>query len=259
MGEEAEVGRLASVAGRERQRLTAAAGGHLRVRAEHRSPAATRGRRGGGRASRPASAPRPPRSSLRSGSRPGPPRRCTGWSAKGASRGWSGPASRSTTFGVPRSLDFRLTCELVSWTALVMVPATTDRSSGSSSKTGMSVGAQLVVVLREDAQVPPRLTGVQREVDDRAQDRVERNHLEAERRQVVGHLGHRLLRPRGHEGQPSAGNGDLVGHDADRLEHRLLARDVLGIELHGRRPARCRRRAGRCAPSRRCSACPGRK
>ena len=45
-------------------------------------------------------------------------------------------------FGVPRSLDFRLTCELLSCTALVITPATTERSSGSSSNTGMSVGRE---------------------------------------------------------------------------------------------------------------------
>ena len=66
--------------------------------------------------------------------------RCTGWSANGASRGLSGPALRSTALGVLRSLDFRLTWELVSCTALVNTPATTDRSRGNSSKTGMSVG-----------------------------------------------------------------------------------------------------------------------
>ncbi len=67
----------------------------------------------------------------------------TGWSANGARRGWSGAASRSTALGVSRSLDFRFTCELVSWTARVSTPATTERSSGSSSKTGMSVGRRL--------------------------------------------------------------------------------------------------------------------
>ena len=51
-----------------------------------------------------------------------------------------GAASRSTMFGVLRSFALRFTCELTSWYAFVIVPATTERSSGSSSKTGMSVG-----------------------------------------------------------------------------------------------------------------------
>ena len=88
--------------------------------------------------------------------------KCTGWSRHGCSRGWSGPASRSTMFGVPRSFDFRLTCELLSWTALVMTPATTERSRGSSSNTGMSVGARRwpgVGKMRRWPHASPALSG----------------------------------------------------------------------------------------------------
>ena len=64
-------------------------------------------------------------------------------------------------FGVPRSLDLRLTWELLSCTALVITPATTDRSSGSSSNTGMSAGVSESPAgkIRRKPQASPAFSG----------------------------------------------------------------------------------------------------
>ena len=209
VGQEADVGRLGAVAGGE---ATGPAGSYRRQsrrRSAARSRAPTRSSTSG-RSIRSASLAAMISSvvgSIRKSSLA--TTRCTGWSANGASRGWSGPASRSTAFGVLRSFDFRFTWEFVSCTARVSTPATTDRSSGSSSKTGMSVAREVVVVRREDPQVPPRLADVERQVLDRAEDLVERQHLDVECGQLVGHGRRGLLGPGGHEGEPGVRDGDL--------------------------------------------------
>ena len=92
--------------------------------------------------------------------------------------------------------------------------------------------ANVALVGGEDAEIAPRLAGVERQVLHRAEHLLDRERLVPERRELRLHGGERLLRSAGDEGHARARDLEGTLDRLDELDDAALVRDVVGVELH---------------------------
>ena len=91
--------------------------------------------------------------------------------------------------------------------------------------------SQVVIVSRKDSQESPRLAEIQRDVFDRAENLIKRQHLEPRGCERGGDRCGRLLRSRWNKREPGALDSNLIFNYHERLDDGSFLDHVLRVEL----------------------------